>query len=214
MTTTIEVTDDPITVTLTVTSVSAVASGTEISVAVTDSQVDVTATNTQSNVTCQSSDSVVVSANPTITVVSATEQGPQGPAGPSGSTAVSQALVEVQWASPSSEAANTIEITGSILDFDGTAFSTSIADIEIVVTDGATDGEPSSTAYLTAASSPVGTILSGSSTATMVIRSAAGAIKVAVHETLAAHRYLWIRGAGHERLWVRAKDGVQELVFA
>jgi hypothetical protein len=141
-------------------------------------------------------------------------QGATGATGPSGTANVTNALVKLQWGSPSSEAADTIEITGSMLDFDGAAFSTSIADIEIVVTDGATDGEPSSTAYLTAASPPIGTILSGSSTATMVIRSAAGAIRVAVHETLAAHRYLWIGGAGHERLYVRAADGVQELVFA
>ena len=141
-------------------------------------------------------------------------QGATGATGPSGSTNVTSALVELQWSSPSSEAANTIEITGSMLDFDGAALSTSVADIQIVVTDGAVDGEPSSTAYLTAASSPVGTILSGSGTATAVIRSASGSIKIAIHESSAGNRYLWVRGAGHEQLYVRAADGVQELVFA
>jgi hypothetical protein len=88
MTTTVEVAEDPITVTLTVTSVSAVASATEISVAVTDEQVDVTATNTQSNVTCESSESVVVSANPTITVVTAAAQGPPGASATSDATEI------------------------------------------------------------------------------------------------------------------------------
>ena len=146
----------------------------------------------------------------TISVV----QGAIGPTGPSGTANVTSALVKLQWGSPTSEAANTIEITGSMLDFDGAALSTSVADIQIVVTDGAVDGEPSSTAYLTAASSPVGTILSGSGTATAVIRSASGSIKIAIHESSAGNRYLWVRGAGHEQLYVRAADGVQELVFA
>lgn len=90
MTMTIDVTADPITVSLTVTSVSAVASGSVVSVAVTDEQIDVTATNTLANVTCESSDSVVVSANPTVTVISAAEQGPPG------ASAVSQATEIVE----------------------------------------------------------------------------------------------------------------------
>lgn len=146
----------------------------------------------------------------TISVV----QGATGPTGPSGDVNVLNALVELQWGTPSSEAANTIEITGSILDFDGAGLSTSLADIRVIVTDGAADAEPSATAYITAASSPVGTILSGSGTATAVIRSASGSLKIAVHEASAGNRYLWVGGAGHERLWVRAADGVQELVFA
>ena len=101
-----------------------------------------------------------------------------------------------------------------MLDYDGNPLASSVVDIEVRVTDGAVDGEPSATAYLTAAASPVGTVLAGTGTASMVIRSDSGSLKVAVHETAAAHRFLWIRAAGHERVWVRAADGVQELVFA
>lgn len=132
----------------------------------------------------------------------------------SSGTDVNGVLVALEWDTPGSESANTIEIAGSILAYDGSLLVSSLVDVQIVVTDGAADGEPSATAYLTAASSPVGTVLAGSGTATLIIRSANGQLSIAVHEASAGHRFLWVSGAGHERLWVRAQDGVQELVFA
>lgn len=147
-----------------------------------------------------------------IDVITAAEQGPPGPPGPSGGTTSSDFTV-VSWSTPSAESTDTIEITGSILDTSGSPVSSSIVDIDICVTDGAVDCEPSATAYLTAAGTPSGTVLGGSGTATLTIRSAAGVFAIAVHESAAAHRFLWIRAAGHERVWVRAADGVQELVF-
>lgn len=144
-------------------------------------------------------------------VVANGPRGIPGPAGPTGSTA---GLVQIQWAIPGIEAADTIEIVGSVLDYDGSPLASSVVDVEVRVTDGAVDGEPSATAYLTAANSPVGTVLAGSGTASMVIRSDSGSLKVAIHESLTSHRYLWIRAAGHERVWVRSADGVQELIFA
>jgi hypothetical protein len=116
---------------------------------------------------------------------------------------------------PTAEVSDVIEIAGNVLDYDGQPLASSVADIEVRVTDGAADGEPSATAFLTAASVPVGTVLAGSGTASLVVRSHNGSLAIAVHESTAnCHRYLWIKGAGHERLWVRAADGVQELVFA
>ena len=147
-----------------------------------------------------------VESNPIVLTVSA-----GGSSG--GGSDVNDALVGLSWGSPSSEVTNVIEITGQILAYDGSLLLSSLVDIEIVVTDGAVDGEPSATAYLTQASSPVGTVLAGSGTATLVIRSSGGSIAIAVHEASAGHRFLWIKGAGHERLWVRAVNGVQELVF-
>lgn len=141
-------------------------------------------------------------------------QGPPGPPG-LGTGGSTVGLVQVRWGTPTSEANDVIEIAGSVLDYDGQPLASSVADIEVRVTDGAVDGEPSATAFLTAAAVPVGTVLGGSGTASLVVRSDSGSLAIAIHESTAnCHRYLWIRGAGHERLWVRAADGVQELVFA
>lgn len=141
-------------------------------------------------------------------------QGPPGPPG-LGTGGSTVGLVQVRWGTPTNEASNVIEIVGSVLDYDGQPLASSVADIEVRVTDGAVDGEPSATAFLTAAAVPVGTVLAGSGTASLVVRSDSGSLAIAIHESTAnCHRYLWIRGAGHERLWVRAADGVQELVFA
>lgn len=170
----------------------------DLSVAITPIQVTVSGDN---NI------DLSVESNPIVLTISA-----GGSSG--GGTDVNDTLVGLSWGSPSSEVSNTIEIIGQILAYDGTLLLSSMVDIEIVVTDGAVDGEPSATAYLTQASSPVGTVLAGSGTATMVIRSSGGSIAIAVHESAVGHRFLWVKGAGHERLWVRAVDGVQELVFA
>lgn len=133
----------------------------------------------------------------------------------SGGSDVNSVLASLRWGTPSGEVANSIEITGTILAYDSILLLSSVVDVEVTVTDGATDNEPSHTATLAAASSPVGTVLAGSGTATMVIRSSGGSLAIAVHEATAnCHRYLWIKGAGHERLWIRAESGVQELVFA
>ena len=136
-----------------------------------------------------------------------------GPPGASGDSLADSSLIGLTWGTPSTEAGNTIEITGTLTDLLGDAFSNSLTDIEVKVSDSATDCEPSATATLSAASTPVGTILSGSGTATMVIRSAAGSLKVKVTETATGFRYLWVKQGGNARLWVRALAGVLELQF-
>lgn len=152
--------------------------------------------------------SLTVASRPIILTVAAGSQS-------SGGADVNSVLASLRWGTPTGEVGNAIELTGFILAYDGTLLLSSIVDVEVKVSDGAVDNEPSHTAFLTAASSPVGTVLAGSGTATLVIRSNGGSLAIAVHEsTPNCHRFLWISGAGHERLWIRAADGVQELVFA
>jgi len=126
---------------------------------------------------------------------------------------ISQKLVSVEWQEPSSESSNSIEVSAKIYDSYGDDFDTDVVDMEIVVTDGASDYEPSETAILTAANSPVGIVLSGSGTATLNIRSQGGSVKFKVTEPGTAHRYIWLRGSGHCRAWPRSTTGVLELQF-
>ena len=126
-----------------------------------------------------------------------------------------QSLISLVWASPASEAGNAIEIAASCQDHAGAAFASGLVDVEIKVSDAANDSEPSHTATITAADTPVGSLLSGSGTATVVMRTDSGGnLKIKVNETAAASRYLWVRGGGHSRLWVRSSTGVQQLTFA
>lgn len=156
---------------------------------------------------------VVVSRNVTSVVVS--RQGIPGPQGIPGTgvESLTPVLVGLQWGSPGGESGNAIEISGTIKDFAGADLASSLVDMEILVSDGATDNEPSATAVLSAASVPVGTVLSGSGTARLGIRTDAGALSIKVTETLVAHRYLWVKASGHARLWVRSLTGVQEIIF-
>ena len=157
--------------------------------------------------------SLVVVGSTVVTTLTAS-QGPQGLPGTSGTVEVDESLISLEWGTPSAETANAIEITGSIKTLAGAALASSVVDVQVIVSDGATDCEPSATATLSAAGTPVGTVLAGSGTATLTIRSNAGSLSIRASETAAAHRYLWLRNGGHQRLWVRSLTGVQELVFA
>lgn len=158
-----------------------------------------------------SSTAIAVPTEARTVVVSAV--GIQGPPG-TGLETLSPLLVNVTWGTPTAESGNAIEVTATVTDANGSALATSTLDVEILVSDGATDNEPSATATLSAGTSPVGTVLAGSGTATLVIRAASGSFKVKVTEASAGHRYLWMRGAGHCRLWPRSTTGVLELIFA
>lgn len=162
-------------------------------------------------VTTEETGGVTTTTN-TVTIV-ANGVGIQGPPG-TGIETIAPLLVNVTWGTPTAESANAIEVTATITDANGDALSTSILDVEIVVSDGATDNEPSATATLSAGAVAVGTVLAGSGTGTLVIRSASGSFKVKVSESAAGYRYLWLRGAGHCRLWPRSTTGVLELIFA
>ncbi len=124
------------------------------------------------------------------------------------------ALVSLVWGAPGAEAGDAIEVSASLTDFAGDPLATDQVDVEVRVTDAANDAEPSATATLAAAGTPLGTVLAGTGTATLVVRTTAGGtLGVRVSEAAAAMRYLWVRQAGHAQRFVRARDGVLELAF-
>lgn len=127
---------------------------------------------------------------------------------------LNQTLISVVWASPGAESGNAIEIQASCQDFAGNAFLSGLVDVQIVVSDAANDSSPSATATITAATSPVGSILDGSGTATVVVRTdSSGNFKIKVSETAPGDRYLWLSPGGHSRLYPRSSTGVQQLTF-
>jgi hypothetical protein len=135
------------------------------------------------------------------------QRGPQG-------VPASADLVSLRWGTPAAESGDAIEIGAAVEDYAGAAVNSSLVDVEIRVTDSAASCEPSATATLGPAAVPVGTILAGSGTATLVMRTTAGALRLRVTEAAAGYRYLWVKGAGNARLWVRSATGVQELIFS
>lgn len=140
--------------------------------------------------------------------------GLQGPPG-TGSLDINDDLVSIQWDAPQAESADTIRIEGNVLDLHGAPLLSSIVDAKIIVTDSATNANPSATAVFSVPSGGDGINLAGIGTATLIIRAVLGQLTVAVTETTPnCMRYLWISAAGHERVYVRAFAGIQELVFA
>lgn len=130
-------------------------------------------------------------------------------------TELQNALISVVWDAPGAESGSAIEISASCLGFAGEAFLSGLADLKIIVSDGAADSSPSHTATISAANAPVGTITEGTGTATVTVRTDSnGAFKIKVNETAAESRYLWISTGGHSQLWVRSSTGVQQLTFA
>ncbi len=125
-------------------------------------------------------------------------------------------LAQVNWGSPGSEVGTTIEIQATVQDAQGNTVAASTTDVVVVCTDSATDCSPSHTATMAAAGTPVGTILDGSGTATMVMRTnSSGLFKVAVTEpTASVNRFLFVStGSGSQR-WVRANSAAQQLTYS
>lgn len=129
--------------------------------------------------------------------------------------ALNSALITLTWGTPGAESSNAIEVLASCSGFAGSAFASSVVDVKVTVTDAANDSSPSHTATLSAANTPVGTLLDGSGTATAIFRTDSnGQFRVKVSETAAADRYLWVSTGGHSRLWIRSSVGVLQLTFA
>lgn len=121
----------------------------------------------------------------------------------------------VSWGTAGSETANVIEITGTIKDITGATLAAATTDVTVVISDSATDGEPSATATAAAAGTPVGTVLAGSGTATISMRtSSSGTFSIAVTETAAASRFLNVRQGPNSQAFVRANAAPKELTFA
>lgn len=126
-----------------------------------------------------------------------------------------QMFAYVDWGAPGAEAANTIEITGTLKDVTGTAIASATTDVTIVVSDAATDGEPSATATVAAAGSPVGTVLAGSGTATICMRTnASGQFTIAVTDVSVASRYLNVSQGPNSQAFVRANAAPKQITFA
>lgn len=121
----------------------------------------------------------------------------------------------VSWGSAGTETANVIEITGTVKDITGATLAVATTDVTIVVSDGATDGEPSATATLAAAGTPVGTVLAGSGTGTISMRtSASGTFAIAISESAVGSRYLNVSQGPNSQAFVRANAAPKQVTFA
>lgn len=129
--------------------------------------------------------------------------------------AVAAPFAQVSWGSAGTETANVIEVPATVQDLQSNTLAVATTEVEVMVSDGANDAEPSATATIAAAGTPVGTLLSGSGTATATFRtSAAGLFTVAIGETAAASRYLWVRQGRNSQAWVRAAAVAKSITFA
>lgn len=128
---------------------------------------------------------------------------------------IADLFAQVNWGTAGAEASNAIEVPATVQDLQGNTLAVATTEIEVMVSDSATDAEPSATATLSAASSPVGTLLSGTGTATATWRTSSGGLfTVKVSETAAADRFLWVRTGRNSQAWVRANASPKSITFA
>lgn len=129
--------------------------------------------------------------------------------------AVADLFAQVNWGSAGAESGNAIEVPATLQDTQGNTLAVATTEVEVMVSDSATDAEPSATATLSAAGSPVGTLLSGTGTATATFRTSAGGLfTVKVTETAAADRFLWVRQGRNSQAFIRANASPKSLTFA
>lgn len=129
-------------------------------------------------------------------------------------SAVAAMFSYVSWGTAGAESANVIEIQATIKDAAGNTLAAATTDVQVVVSDSATDGEPSATATLAAAGTPVGTVLAGSGTATIIMRTnASGLFSIAISETAAASRYLNVSQGSNSQAYVRANAAPKQVTF-
>lgn len=130
-------------------------------------------------------------------------------------TTIANQFGYVAWGSAGAESGNAIEITGTVTNIAGTTIAAATSEVQVMVTDGASDGEPSATATIAAAGSPVGTVLAGSGTATVTMRtSSSGTFSIAVSETAVGSRYLWVKQGDNSQCFIRANAAAKQLTFA
>lgn len=129
--------------------------------------------------------------------------------------AVQDLFAQVTWGSAGAESSNIIEVPATLQDIAGNTLAVATTEIEVLVSDSATDAEPSATATIAAAGTPVGTLLSGTGTATITMRTSAGGLfTVAITETAAASRFLWVRQGKNSQAFVRANASPKQITFA
>lgn len=114
----------------------------------------------------------------------------------------------IDWGTPAAETGNTITVAGQVKDLAGNslaavhAFTVRVSDTDA--------GAVSATATLSAATSPVGTIIEGSGTATLRMQTDSnGAFSVKCSETAAASRYLNVAGTFGTRIFLREFETCQ-----
>lgn len=124
------------------------------------------------------------------------------------SEALADVLAVVTWGTPSSG-----EVTGTVKDFNGNVLAVATTTVRIVVTAAADDINPDATAYLTAAASPVGTVLGGSGTSTLAIKtSASGTFAVKVNAATGTV-FLHVLGGGGSQAHVRSGQAPLEITL-
>lgn len=129
-------------------------------------------------------------------------------------SAVAAMFSYVSWGTAGAETANVIEIQATMKDAAGNTLAAATTDVQVIVSDSATDGEPSATATLAAAGTPVGTVLAGSGTATIIMRTnASGLFSIAISETAAASRYLNVSQGSNSQAYVRANAAPKQVTF-
>jgi hypothetical protein len=110
---------------------------------------------------------------------------------------------------PGTPGSGSTPVSGTVTDTESAALTSARAILEISVTDGTTDAEPSATATLT---SPLA--LAGAGTATLLLRvDTAGAFTLTVTSS-AATRYLWVRQGPGSPVWVRQASGPTAVTIA
>jgi len=146
-----------------------------------------------------------VSGAPTFSAVVAADLG----------SAVTALFASVSWGTAGAEAANVIEVPATVQDMVGATLAVATTEIEVMVSDSATDAEPSATATLQAAGTPIGTLLSGTGTATATWRtSAAGLFTAAILDVSVASRFLWVKVGKNSQAYVRAQATPKSITFA
>lgn len=129
--------------------------------------------------------------------------------------AVADLFAQVNWGSAGAESGNAIEVPATVQDIQGNTLAVATTEVEVMVSDSATDAEPSATATLSAATSPIGTLLSGTGTATVTFRTTSGGLfTVKVSEAAAGDRFLWVRTGRNSQAWVRANASPKSITFA
>lgn len=132
-------------------------------------------------------------------------------------TGLNNAFGLITWGTAGTETSNAIEITATIAagPTGGGALASTNSVVTVVVSDSATDCSPSATATITAAGTPVGTLLDGSGTATAIFRtSSSGTFRIKVTETAAASRYLWVTQGTNSQVYLKAGSAPTALTFA
>jgi len=123
----------------------------------------------------------------------------------------------VTWGTAGTETSNAIEITATVAQGPngGGALTNTNSVVLVVVSDSATDCSPSATATITAAGTPLGTLLDGTGTATAVFRtSSAGTFRIKVTETAVGSRYLWVMQGMSSQVYLKAAATPTVLTFA